>query len=291
MLAKLLGWPRFVAFLLTIGISLLSAYHIFPKPYNGAPHWPTHEHKYKVVNHEPSVNLTTAYDSSLAATQSIAIPFGHQSSSLQFSIPRPPHVKRDLDFKTAKCKGQAIFQRIKTAYADPSKGREFGNSDIDNGWSRSPPSKGLGLGDDWEDAFDQEITKGTKASPGDMTQITLRQDKYFKLDDGTEVKETFNEAAYEVYYSVSASTIIATNTDSPAHQVQRTYKTLSPNEVKQRVPPLNRLSDCLWAVWCDLTADKSENPDGQHVTTTVNRERAAKLRYLGRDNIINSDTK
>ncbi|KAL8733777.1 MAG: hypothetical protein Q9181_003471 [Wetmoreana brouardii] len=101
--------------------------------------------------------------STMNLLSTIPLPCGRQSSSLQFSNPRPSHVKRDLDFITAKCKGEVLYQRIESAYADPDKGREF-------------------------DAFNQEITKGTKASSGDMTQITLRQDKYFKLDDGTEIK-------------------------------------------------------------------------------------------------------
>ncbi|KAL8718651.1 MAG: hypothetical protein Q9181_008173, partial [Wetmoreana brouardii] len=93
------------------------------------------------------IEAVSAYNSSIFGAKSIAIPFGRQEDPLEFSEARLPHIRRQasssLTYRTAVCKGRELYQRMKDQYAryaaDPknNQGKEYGGSDIENGWSKN----------------------------------------------------------------------------------------------------------------------------------------------------------
>ncbi|KAL9008564.1 MAG: hypothetical protein Q9173_006323 [Seirophora scorigena] len=81
-------------------------------------------------------------------------------------------------------------------------------------------------------------------------------------------------AHYEVYYVPKWNAMLSSDARSPAYQVRLNYDfKISDDNVNKLIPPLNRQSDVMWAVW-------------KTISPTPN-----KLRYIGRSGIINDDTK
>lgn len=81
-------------------------------------------------------------------------------------------------------------------------------------------------------------------------------------------------AHYEVYYVPLWNAMISTDTRSPKYMVQGGSDfTISPEEANKRIPPLNRQSDVMWAVWKAIARFPND------------------LRYIGRDTITNDDTR
>ncbi|KAL8723291.1 MAG: hypothetical protein Q9181_007317 [Wetmoreana brouardii] len=199
-----------------------------------------------------SAQFATAFNSSTDSPRSVALPFGRQKYSAEFSIPVISLTKRDLlDVFTARCKGQKLYQQMQDAYAEyardnTKKGLEFGQHDIDSGWTRTNLAS-AGLETRWDKPFLEKIAKeqGKTSAELDRYFVKLKQDKTFRTDKGR-----FRR---------------------PSHEGIQGNKRRRGEEQR---PPMNRLSDSIWTVWLLLT-----------------RRRAYRLRYLGRDNIVNPDTK
>ncbi|KAL8691332.1 MAG: hypothetical protein Q9218_003418 [Villophora microphyllina] len=193
----------------------------------------------------------------------------------------PPAKAPPLDFNGAKCKGQKYYKEMQDSYAADAQGnrrqgREFGQQDINNGWSVVINRTGGDPGSQWDAPFKDRITGGP--TPEDLRDqgyyITIAQDKTFRTDQGRLVREFFKEASYSAFYLPAASTIVVSYSDSPLNELKKVYKgELSDETIKISVPPLNRLSDSLWTIWSGITWHNARN-----------------LRYIGRDKISNPDT-
>ncbi|KAL8685938.1 MAG: hypothetical protein Q9218_007453 [Villophora microphyllina] len=139
-------------------------------------------------DHTSSIAVSAGLNSSIVDTTSIALHFGRADRPFEFSQPHVPHLKRaspTLTFQTAKCNGEKYYKRIRDTYAaandDPknNQGAEFGESDINNGWSRTTEAWTDDMRQDWEGAF-KHIADETGAQPSaDLTKIRLRQDTKF----------------------------------------------------------------------------------------------------------------
>ncbi|KAL8706535.1 MAG: hypothetical protein Q9201_000408 [Fulgogasparrea decipioides] len=166
--------------------------------------------------------------------------------------------------------------------ADPmnNQGKEYGGSDIENGWSKNTIPLGDSFGKNWEGAFGA-IAGATQAQPtADLTKIELRQDKEFINGAGNVVPapgDRMAQAFYTCAYSIKASLIIAGNTASPTYKLLDDNPGITAAEAQTRIPPLNKLSDSLWTIWKDLNGNNIQN--------------ARKLRYIGRSTIANPDTR
>ncbi|KAL8685937.1 MAG: hypothetical protein Q9218_007452, partial [Villophora microphyllina] len=86
-----------------------------------------------------------------------------------------------------------------------------------------------------------------------------------------------SKAFYLCAYSPKSRLIIAQNTVSPQNRLKDDNKGITDAELAARTPPLNRLSDAFWTVWKDLNGDNPLN--------------ARRLRYIGRSQISNPDTR
>ncbi|KAL8706536.1 MAG: hypothetical protein Q9201_000409 [Fulgogasparrea decipioides] len=232
---------------------LLSACHVLFNSYLNVTHKPSDKPIYDLFGYQSSVEFITAYN---VTTKSVALSFGHQHFSPDFSAFHLPPTKRVLEPDAALCKGQKLYQRMKDSYAEYNrdnrrKGREFGEDDIKNGWTTTLlefPE----LEERWDGPFRDTITtNGQTAEHLNRQYITMQQDRIFRTDKGS--------------YS-----------NSPTNQLNEKYKgALTSNDISASVPPLNRLSDTIWTVWKTVTRTEAE---------------ARKIRYLGRDNVINPDT-
>ncbi|KAL9585430.1 MAG: hypothetical protein Q9212_001539 [Teloschistes hypoglaucus] len=161
-------------------------------------------------------------------------------------------------------------------HADPagSQGREFGLKDLKNGWSVIEKPVGAAYDRGWSGAFKQ-ITDTTQNPLSDLRKFELEQNMEFTTDAGVEGKAT--NAIYDCAYSVKASLIIADFTQSPTFKLKENQPDIAKDEIGRRVPPLHRLSDTIWTQWRQLSGDNNLN--------------AGKLRYIGRSDIANPDSK
>ncbi|KAI4205073.1 MAG: hypothetical protein LQ350_000700 [Teloschistes chrysophthalmus] len=159
-----------------------------------------------------------------------------------------------------------------------NQGTEFSNKDIDNGWSRKTVPWGDGLRQDWEGAFNL-IAEETGAQPSaDLTKIQLRQDTRFTSQTGNVVEaDQASKAHYLCAYSPQSGLIIAQNTASPTNEIRYNHPGITDPALARLLPPLHRLSDAFFTFWRDLTGDNIQN--------------ARRLRYLGRSQISNLDTR
>ncbi|KAL9596986.1 MAG: hypothetical protein Q9179_004421 [Wetmoreana sp. 5 TL-2023] len=255
---------------------LLSACHVLFNSYLNVTHKPSDKPIYDLFGYQSSVEFITAYN---VTTKSVALSFGHQHFSPDFSAFHLPPTKRVLEPDAALCKGQKLYQRMKDSYAEYNrdnrrKGREFGEDDIKNGWTTTLlefPE----LEERWDGPFRDTITtNGQTAEHLNRQYITMQQDRIFRTDKGR--LDFQKDAKYSAFYIPAASTIVLSYSNSPTNQLNEKYKgALTSNDISASVPPLNRLSDTIWTVWKTVTRTEAE---------------ARKIRYLGRDNVINPDT-
>ncbi|KAL8717319.1 MAG: hypothetical protein Q9225_005425 [Loekoesia sp. 1 TL-2023] len=228
--------------------------------------------------HSRPSSIETAPLFNSSSSRKIALPFNSYDFLLNYSYSNSPHTvnkrARTLDWTTAVCKGEKLYQRILAAFeGSVAPGPQFSEQDIDNGWvGLDDPVKG-GLDSGWDDPFKQIGGKGREPTKSESIAIDLRQWKPFKNKDGEMVTDIDRTVRYEVAYIPSYSALVVLNAWSPANQVKEDNEGISEADVLKRVPPLNRLSDVIWVVW--NTVSKSPND----------------LRYIGRDNIINEDSK
>ncbi|KAL8870248.1 MAG: hypothetical protein Q9174_003665 [Haloplaca sp. 1 TL-2023] len=184
----------------------------------------------------------------------------------------------ELTYDNAVCKGRKLYNElILPAFEGRgTSGIEYGQKDIDNGWTREENPRAIPIG--FQKAF-EEISKNVfptigEQVPNEITNINLVQDKDFKNIQGKKQKaippKEYKRAHYECYYVPRYRAIISSDTRSPAYTLSGAN--LSPEALKLRVPPLNRQSDVMWTLYASLTDDPAE------------------LRYIGRDVIINKDT-
>ncbi|KAL8693753.1 MAG: hypothetical protein Q9218_001498 [Villophora microphyllina] len=131
----------------------------------------------------------------------------------------------------------------------------------------------------------QAVYRGERPS----NDRTFTQDD---IDDGW--KNAGSQATNGVYtcqYIRSAAAIIAIDTKSPQYQLGR--KGIAKEQALDVLPKLNRFSDMAWTMWSDVVA-RNEAANGPVDTFEVNKRfettDPGRLRYIGRDAIINDDT-
>ncbi|KAL8763887.1 MAG: hypothetical protein Q9194_007230 [Teloschistes cf. exilis] len=270
-------------------VFLLSLYFTSPKQQQHGGNF--RSPKRSVVIHpgdlKSSAHVSPTYNVSTAEVTGVALRFGRPDLPLKFSQPHVRHSKRatsSLTYQSAICKGEKYYKLMRDTYAkadeDPTnnQGTEFSNKDIDNGWSRKTFSWGDDLRQDWEGAFDL-IAEETQAQPSaDLRKIQLRQDTKFTSKTGNVVEaDQASKAHYLCAYSPQSGLIIAQNTASPTNEIRYSHPGITSPDLQALLPPLNRLSDASFTLWRDLTGDNIQN--------------ARKLRYLGRSQISNPDTR
>ncbi|KAI4252192.1 MAG: hypothetical protein LQ352_004428 [Teloschistes flavicans] len=242
-------------------------------------------------DYESPVRVPSAYKSSTAEVPAVALRFGRPDHPLEFSQPHVPHGKRassSLTYQSAVCKGQEYYNMVLDTYAkadeDPknNQGTEFGESDIDNGWSRTTIPWGEDMRQDWQGAFSSIAAEAGPQPSADLTKIQLRQDTEFTSVKGNAVPsnpqaDQASKAHYLCAYSPQSGLIIAQNTASPTNEIRYNHQGISDADLQRLLPPLNRFSDAFFTVWKDLNG--------------FNLQNARKLRYLGRSQISNPDTR
>ncbi|KAL9582553.1 MAG: hypothetical protein Q9212_003231 [Teloschistes hypoglaucus] len=120
------------------------------------------------------------------------------------------------------------------------------NSFKDNGWSRKDDDDSF-VPHAWEPAF--AIVPEGRPSSGDesdrdveVTFVFMSQDEPFTNDQG---QQKATEAYYNVFYLPETMAIIASTTYSPIYQLQEAG--VPADQISERIPPLHRLSDVIWA--------------------------------------------
>ncbi|KAL8938122.1 MAG: hypothetical protein Q9216_004061 [Gyalolechia sp. 2 TL-2023] len=260
---------------------------------------------------EPVVEQDLIFNSSSAPNHAHAHAHAHvvhHYTPLKHSHLHRPHVKRarTLTYHDAVCKGQKLNQQIQEVHdGKRAPGRDFGDKDIDNGWSKQIFPRAI------PETFDEPFRAIGKTLPnigeripeiGETVHIDLVQDKGFKNSNGKKMKvreidthlppvrrwrgkTTAKEAHaipmknnlgahYEIFYIPSWNAIISADTRSPRYQVQENFDyKISTDNINKQVPPLNRQSDAMWALW------KSVTPAPKN------------LRYICRNAITNEDTR
>ncbi|CAO1601171.1 hypothetical protein XANCAGTX0491_004835 [Xanthoria calcicola] len=189
--------------------------------------------------------------------------------------------ERTLTFNAAWCTGyQLNYKVIQEALAGTrAPAKDYGEDDIKNGWSKEPLFRSIPAG--FDEAF-KAIGKNVFPDIGERVPtfqetvgINLVQDIPFlnsagKKQDPIPPRNNL-QAHYECFYIPKWHAIISTDSRSPKYMLPALQK--NPSALAKRIPPLNRQSDVLWAVW------KSTTPF------------PADLRYIGRDIITNDDTR
>ncbi|KAL8936071.1 MAG: hypothetical protein Q9211_004364 [Gyalolechia sp. 1 TL-2023] len=239
--------------------------------------------------HQPSVEANApSFNASLTSTETLSF---RRYEPLH---PLPLVNKRSLDYETARCKGEKLYEKIKAGYQDKTTS-SIDQSSIDNGWDRDDDDGGIDVR--WDDFFKQEFG-GRVPTKSESLWIDLRQTKPYKNAKGQQIdvnpapmkSRTFpsidtahadnhqqlSEKAggyYDVAYVPSFSTIVALNMQSPKSRlIELSHGQISEEEILRRLPPLNRFSDVIWAVWNTV----SKTPHD--------------LRYLAHDTVTNKDT-
>ncbi|KAI4168104.1 MAG: hypothetical protein LQ343_006637 [Gyalolechia ehrenbergii] len=236
------------------------------------PKWNDDIVKNLVNRHQPNGEENAPKINS-SSTSTVTLPFGRYEYNRYFSSlhPLPLVNKRSLDYETAKCKGAKLYDMIKAAYQDQTTS-SIDVSSIDNGWDRDDDTGGIDVR--WDDFF-KETFQGKVPTKSESLWINLRQNKPYKNAKGEQIN--LNERAggyYDVAYVPSFSTIVALNMQSPkSHLIEVSHGQISEQEILRRLPPLNRFSDVIWAVWNTV----SKTPHD--------------LRYLAHDTVTNEDTK
>ncbi|KAI4237975.1 MAG: hypothetical protein LQ352_007904 [Teloschistes flavicans] len=276
-----------VSFALALSALLLTIFSIVPQSHPRAD-FPGQYFGARSVAEGPdyaSVSEFKADNTDTANVTSVALVFGGRRHISPFSGRRNVHRKRASQTYTyAVCKGQKLYQAMKDSYQNPTsgstgqQGSEFEVTDLDNGWTRRDETIGDSFGDEWEDAREL-MAMETGRSPTDLKKLRLVQDRTFTAKAGNTVSQIqdMTGAFYSCAYSVRTSLIIASDTESPTSRLKRGDPSITDDEIARRIPPLNRLSDAMWTVWKDLSGDNIQN--------------ARLLRYIGRSNVVNDDSK
>lgn len=224
-----------------------------------------------VYHREPS-DEANALDFNHSSTSTVTLPFGrydhtHKSPSLHL-LPRagiPP-----LDYETARCKGEKLYSMVKAAYSKQTTS-PINISSIGDAWDREDYFGGLDF--TWNDFFKQHF-EGRLPDNSELLRIELSLDRPYKNSKGEQLDE--DEIAggfYNIVYVPSFSTILVIDMESPkGHLLDLRDGDISEEEIQRRIPPLNRFSDVMWAVWNTV----SKTPHD--------------LRYLCHDAVTNKDT-
>ncbi|KAL8970156.1 MAG: hypothetical protein Q9183_001652 [Haloplaca sp. 2 TL-2023] len=236
----------------------------------------------RLAKHQP-VTENPVFTQSLATASARTVDIPGYKSNLSEIHESTVLTKRapTLTYANAVCKGRKLYNELILPAFEGSgnPGTEFGEKDINNGWTREETSRRIPLG--FQEAL-KSIGKNVFPSIGEqlpnldeIKHINLVQDKGFKNFKGKKQKaipiKDYHHPHYECYYVPRYRTIISSDTRSPQYMLSGSN--LSPEALKRRVPPLNRQSDVMWALYASI----SDNP--------------AELRFIGRDNIINDDTR
>ncbi|KAL8652062.1 MAG: hypothetical protein Q9226_004425 [Calogaya cf. arnoldii] len=181
-------------------------------------------------------------------------------------------IKRALSYNEAVCKGGELWDAIQAAFnGQRAAGPSFGPNELNNGWTESPITGGLGgLPPGWDTAFASFQNAGGRApTEAQIKNPRTTQDKPFRNAQGTQV-QTSTGARYHQYYVPNHYAILARDVESPKYVL--TGRGVPPANIPNLVPPLNRLSDLSWYTYSKY----APNPAG--------------LRYIGHHFISNPDS-
>ncbi|KAL9609756.1 MAG: hypothetical protein Q9167_005500 [Letrouitia subvulpina] len=146
----------------------------------------------------------------------------------------------------------------------------------DNGWN---------VAVDEEKPFEPEYPQLTKAMKERGISVSNEDNLYIEasvewpfrnirgklIDPQAEMPQEYM-GLYGSRYNFHSGAILAEQSFSPTFDVSDSFSTLTDQQVREAVPPLNRWSDVTWTIWSHF----AENP--------------ANLRYIIRENIVNSET-
>lgn len=176
MLTKLLFQRSLGAFMvLAVSIILLSAYKIFAEP--------NHEVLQKLASRHVAI-----HEHSSKNVRSIALPYGHENYSHNFStlFAQPLLVKRapytPLTYEQAICNGEKLLDRINQVQQGTAPGgQDFGEDDLKNGWTQLPTMHHE-MDAEWDKWFDEVIDR----VPGrnEISSIKVINDKGFRSASG-----------------------------------------------------------------------------------------------------------
>ncbi|KAL8759600.1 MAG: hypothetical protein Q9199_000644 [Rusavskia elegans] len=201
----------------------------------------------------------------------VALPFGQQLLHLNFTA-HHRHSKRAVDYNQYVCKGGELWDAIQEAFEGRGPlGPNFGPNELNNGWTESPITGGLGgLPPGWDLAF-ATFSGGGGSVPTEpqIKNLLTAQNKPFRNAQRAQV-QTPTGARYQQYYVPSHKAILAKYVESPKYLLSQ--QGIPDAAIASRVPPLNRLSDMSWYTYSKYAA----NP--------------ADLRYIGHHYISNPES-
>ncbi|KAL8893936.1 MAG: hypothetical protein Q9192_004781 [Flavoplaca navasiana] len=242
-------------------------------------------------SHGPTTRLAKRHDANeeaLLNDPTAAVPiqtlgvhdYQHNLSKIHVS-PVLEKRARTLTYDAAVCKGRELYNNlILRAFNGQGTGaRDYGENDINNGWTKEPLTRLIPSGMD--EAF-KFIGKNIFPDIGERIPtfeetklINLVQDKDFTNSAGKKQKAIPMQnnllPHYEAYYIPLYHALISTDSRSPKYQLRDAG--LSPAALNARVPPLNRQSDVMWSLYKSLAPFPAD------------------LRFIARDSIINDDTR
>ncbi|KAI4205557.1 MAG: hypothetical protein LQ350_000336 [Teloschistes chrysophthalmus] len=213
-----------------------------------------------VFGHSPStvwepINLSTP-DTDHVKT--LALPFRHEYFTPGFSSPAwvkraPPPI---LTYDDAVCKGGNYWTDIQQAFdGNRPAGPVFSiQSATANGWDIMATAQGI-----------------TNANP-DSEYIELDQGSTFKNKVGKRIDDP-TYAYYNQHCLSDVAAIISTWSLSPSAALKGRRNPPPAGEIPNLIPPFHRLSDVQWTYWSDVAGNN-----------------VGRLRFLGRDHIINENT-
>ncbi|KAL9582907.1 MAG: hypothetical protein Q9212_003028 [Teloschistes hypoglaucus] len=212
--------------------------------------------------------------------KSLALPFGSEYFIPGFSSPAwlkraPPLAPpREITYDEALCKGRNYWREVQQAFdGNRPPGPVFSiQSATDNGWDvDARERRPLPVG--WNDAF-QVMARAqgvTNVNP-DSEYIELDQGRSFRNTQGKRIDDP-TYAFYNQHYLGDVAAIISVWSLSPSAALMGRRHPPPAEDIPNLIPPFHRLSDVQWTYWSNVAGNN-----------------VGRLRFLGRDHIINENT-
>ncbi|KAL8873854.1 MAG: hypothetical protein Q9174_000734 [Haloplaca sp. 1 TL-2023] len=152
-------------------------------------------------------DLNPTGDASTYNVRTVALLFGQQEHVANFTFGPDLTKRATFDYEYAKCKGESLWQMVQAAFnGQRPAGRDFTRNDLDNGWTESAITGGLGgLPAGWDPAF-KTFANNRVPTSAELHHLRAIQDKSFRNTNGNTVQ--VNREIVQCYRVAVTNTIV-----------------------------------------------------------------------------------